>query len=123
MGALPGGQGLKQNFMTFGGEAKDAAAAIVGVVFDFDEAAALEGLESGREGGAIHCEKRGDGGHGRGLGTVQRHQEGELAVGQLKGAQGFVKTARQGASGTLHVEAEAAIPHEESGLEREFFHT
>jgi hypothetical protein len=123
MGAFPDGRCMQQDLVTFCGKAQDTAAAIVGVVFDFDEAAARERFEGGGEGGAIHGQKRCDGRHRRRLGPVQRHQKGELAIGELKGSESFVKTARQGAGCTLHVEAEAAIPHEEGGLEREFFHT
>jgi hypothetical protein len=67
----PDGEGLGEEVAAFGGELEEAAAAVFAVEGDFDEATALEGLEGGGEGGAIHGEEVGDGRHGWGFGAVE----------------------------------------------------
>lgn len=57
MRGLPGGHGRSHGLFAFGGENEDAAAAVVGIGRDFDEAAALEWLEGGSERGAVHGEQ------------------------------------------------------------------
>jgi len=98
------------------GEGEQAPAAVGGVGGDFDKAAALEGLEGGGEGGAVHGEEGGHGGHAGRIGAVERHHQGELAVGQSEGAEGVVEAARERTRGPLHVQAEAAVPDVDRGL-------
>ncbi len=109
MGLLPDGDGRGEGFLARGGEAETAATAVAGIAGDEDEAAALEGLEGRGEGGAVHSEERCHGRHGGGLGAVEGHQHGELAVGEAGGAKGVVEAPSEGAGGALYVEAEAAI--------------
>ena len=116
MGGLPGGHGGGKSFFAFCGEDEDAAAAVVGIGRDFDEAATFERLESGGEGGAIHGEKGCDGRHGWRLWAVKAHEERELAVGEAKGAERFIEAAGERAGGALHVETEAAVAHQKRGL-------
>jgi hypothetical protein len=113
---LPDGHGGSESFFAFCGEDENAAAAVVGIGRDFDEAAALERLESGGEGGAIHGEKGCDGRHGWRFGAVKAHEERELAVGEAEGTESFVEAAGERASGALHVETEAAVADQKRGL-------
>lgn len=124
MSGLPDGDSAGEQRPALRGEDEDAAAGVGLVRLHADEtgtdkAAAHERLEGGGEGGAVHGEKAGDGGHGRRRGAVQRHEQRELAVGEAERAEGRVKPAGQGAGGALHVKAEAMIPHEQRGGVRE----
>ena len=57
--------------------------------------------------------------HGRWLRTIERHQKRELPVGQVQRAQGIIEEAGKMARRPLCVQAQAAIPHYQGGLERE----
>lgn len=81
VGALPDGQGTGEEAPSFFSENQDAAAAVGGVVVDFDEAAALKRLQRGGQGGSIHGQQRSDRSHRWRLGTIERHEQGELSVG------------------------------------------
>lgn len=105
VGALPDGRGAGEQVPALCGQNEGSAAAIALRFGDADEAAALEGLEGGGEGGAVHGQQAGNGRHGRRLGLVQRHEQGKLPIGQAEGAEGPVETAGQGAGGALGVEA------------------
>ena len=118
VGLLPHGNSACQERTAFGGEYEDAAAAVGWVGRNLDQAAALERLEGGGERGAIHGEQGGYRAHGRWLGAIEGHQQGELAVGQVEGAQGFIEAAGEGAGGALDVKTEAAVAYEEGGFVR-----
>ena len=107
--ALPYGNRTRQQGSPFVGEDENAAATVVRIGFDFDEAAALKRLQSGGQGGSIHGEQGSDGAHGRRLGTIERHEQGELSVGKLKGPQFLVEAPGQGACRTLHMKTETSV--------------
>jgi hypothetical protein len=109
VGLAPDGVGPGEQVAALSGEEKDAAAAVFGIGVDFHEAAALEGLEGGGEGGAAHDQELGDWRHGRRLGAVESDEDGELAVGEAEGAEGHVEAASEGTGGALNEEAEAAV--------------
>ncbi len=119
VGALPDGNGARKDGCSTCSEGEQARAAVRGVGRDADEAAALEGLESGGQGGAVHGEQRGDGGHAGRFGAIERHHERELPVGEAGGAESFVEAAGEGAGGALDVEAEAGVANEEGSLVRD----
>jgi len=118
VGRFPDRQGVGEDLPSFFGEDEDAAAAVGGVRGDFDQAPALQRFERGGEGGTVHGEQVGDGAHGGWRGAVERHEQGELAVGQAEGAQDFVEASSQGTCRTLDVEAKAGIPDEDGGFVR-----
>lgn len=109
MCGLPDGKRAGEEIAAPGGEDEDAAATVGWVGGDFDQAAALKWLEGGGKRGAIHGEQRGDGAHGWRVGAIERHEERELAVGEIEGAECFIETTGEGAGGALDVQAEAAI--------------
>jgi hypothetical protein len=98
-----------------GGESKLTGSPVFRVRCDREQAAALQGLECGRQGGAIHRQKSGDGAHGRGDGAVETHEQGELAAGEVERAEGVVETPGERTGGALDVEAEAAVADQECG--------
>jgi len=100
-------------------EFQDAAPPIGRVWIYLDQPATLKRLESGGQRGSIHCEQGSNWSHGGKLGSIQRHQERKLAIGQLEGTQCLIESPRQGAGGTLHVKTETAISYVERGFVRE----
>jgi hypothetical protein len=59
--------------------------------------------------GSVHGQQVGDAAQARRLGTVQRHQQRELAVGQAHRPQGLVEATGQGPRGALDVQAKARV--------------
>lgn len=98
-----------------GGEGEQTSAAVRGIGSDPDQFTAFEGFEGGGEGGAIHREECGYGGHSGGDRTVERHHQGELSIGQSEGAESVVEPACQRSRGPLHMQAEAAVPDPDGG--------
>lgn len=94
------------------------ATAVPPVCCDFDQTAALQRFESGRQGGSIHGEQRSHRGHRRRLRAVQRHQERELSVGQAYGVQRVIEAPCQRARRSLNVKAEARVADQKGGLKR-----
>jgi hypothetical protein len=85
---------------------------------DLDQAAALQRLECGGQGGAIHGQQRGHRPHARRLRTIQRHQQRELAVRQPHRAQCVVETPCQRPCRPLHVQTEATIANQQRSFKR-----
>jgi len=121
--ALPYGNRTRQQGSPFVGEDENAAATVVRIGFDFDEAAALKRLQSGGQGGSIHGEQGSDGAHGRRLGTIERHEQGELPVGEFEGAQFLIETPGQGTCRTLHMETQTSVFDHESCFKGQRFCT
>src|SRR4029078_1245374 len=90
-------------------EDEDAAAAILSIALDFEQAPALEGFEGGCESGAIHREQGSDGCHRRGLGAIERHEQRKLSIGEFKGTQFFVEAAAEGPGSALHMKAKTTV--------------
>lgn len=121
MGGLPDGEGVGEHLTAFFGEDQDSTAAIGRVGGNADQAAAFEGLQGCCQRSAIHGQKVCHRTHGRGVGPVQRHEQGKLPVGQAEGAEDFVEAPSQGACGTLHVKAQTGVPDEGGGFVGEKF--
>ena len=73
------------------------------------EAAPFQRLEIGGERGPVHGQQGGDLADAGRLRPVERHHQGELAVGQGERPERLVEPARQGARGALHVKTQAGI--------------
>src|SRR3546814_11587299 len=73
----------------------DALPIFVRIDRHLDEAAAPQRLEGGGQGRAVHGEQRRDRSRARRLGTVQRHHQRELSIGEAERAQRLVKAPRQ----------------------------
>src|ERR1700754_204741 len=84
MRMLPQREGLAEQCASGRGEGETAAAAVLLVDRDLQEAAPLEWLEIRRERGAVHGKQGGHVSDARRLGTVQRHQQRELATGEIE---------------------------------------
>ena len=80
VGVLPDGDGSREQSSPLWGQRHQTAAAVGRIRRDFDQSAALEGLESRRQGGPIHCEQRRHGRHTSWFRAVQGHQERKLPV-------------------------------------------
>ncbi len=119
--ALPHGNSSGEQAFSLGRENQNTVAPIRWVPGDFDQAAACQGFQCSGEGGAIHGEKRRHGAHGRWFRPIQRHEQGKLSVGQVKGTQDFIKAPRQRAGRALHMKTETAVPNQKGGFIREFF--
>jgi hypothetical protein len=107
--------------MALGRKLQYAAAAVGLVLQDLNQAAPLEGLQSGRQRGAVHGKQRRNRAHRWGLGAIERHEEGKLSVGQAEGAQHFIESPRQGARRPLYVQAETTVPNQERCFVRDRF--
>lgn len=84
---LPDRQGARQKRPAFVGEDQYAAAAVVWILLNLDEATALKRFQRGGQSGPIHRKQRSDGPHRRRLGAIERHEEGKLAVSKFEAAQ------------------------------------
>lgn len=123
MRALPDRNRAQQQLMSLVGKAQYAASPISRIRRDLHQSTPFQRLQRGRQRGPIHRQQGSDRPHGRRRGSVQRHQERELSVGQIKGPQLIIETPRQSACCALHMQAEAAIPHQQSCFVRELFST
>jgi hypothetical protein len=85
---------------------------------DLDQAAPLQRLECGGQGGAIHGQQRGHRPHPRRLRTIQRHQQRELAVRQPDRPQRLIETPCQCPCRSLHVQTEAAVANQQRSFKR-----
>jgi len=83
-----------------------------------DQAAPLQRLECGGQGGAIHGQQRGHRPHARRLRTIQRHEQRELAVGQTERPQCLVEMPCHRPSRPLHVQTEATIANQQRSFKR-----
>src|SRR4029079_1175804 len=83
-------------------EDENAAAAVIGIVRDLYQAAALQGLERGCKSRAVHCKQGSNGAHRRRLGAVERHEQGKVTIGEVEWSEFFIKAAPERARSTLH---------------------
>ena len=115
---LPDGKCAREEFAALLSEDQDAAATVLGVAGDFHKATALEWLERGGERGAIHGEQGSDWTHRRRFGTVERHEQRKLPVGEIKWPKCIVEAPGENSRGTLHVQTETMVADQESCLVR-----
>ena len=85
---------------------------------DLDQAAPLERLERGGQGGAIHGQQRRHRPPARRLRAIQRHEQRELTVGQPDRAQCLIEIPGQCPCRPLHVQTEATIANPQRGCKR-----
>jgi hypothetical protein len=107
--ALPDKKSTGEQAAPFRSEDEDAAAAVRGVGPDSNQAAPHQRLKSRGQGCSIHRQERSDRAHGRRFRTIEGHQQGELPVGQVEGAQLFVETPGQSARRTLHMKTKTTV--------------
>ena len=121
MRGLPDRAGVREQAPAFFGEDENAAATVGRVGRNADQSSALERLQRCGKSSAIHGEKGRYRAHGRRGRPVQRHEQGELSVGEAEGAQDFIKAPSQCARRPLHVKAEAGVPDKDGGFVRKRF--
>ena len=85
VGLLHSGAAAASKALAFRGERQAAAAPVLLVDGDLHQPAAFERLEVGGQRGAVHGEQDRDAADARRLGTVERRQQRELALGQPNG--------------------------------------
>jgi hypothetical protein len=83
-----------------------------------DQAAALQRLDCGGQGGAIHGQQRCHRPHAGRLRTIQRHEQRELTIGQPDRPQCRVEIPGQCPCRPLHVQTEATIANPQRGCKR-----
>lgn len=115
---LPDRYRLRKQLASFGREDQNATAAVGCIFRDLHKSATFQRFQRGGQRGAIHCQEGSHGAHGRRNGTIKRHQERELPIGEIKRAKSLIKASSQGARRTLDVQAQTAIPHQESRFVR-----
>ena len=120
---LPRGKSAGEESASFLGEDENPAAAIVRVAGDLNQTAALERLECSSQSGAVHREQGSNRAHRRWFGTIERHEQRELSVGEVEGTEVFVEAARESTSCTLYVKAETSVFHHQRCFERQRFST
>jgi len=114
--ALPDWNRASKQVVSVPGEFQDAASPIGWVWIYLDQPAAFKRLQSGGQGGSIHCKQGCNRSHGRRLGAIQGHQKRKLPIGQFEGTQCFIESPCQGAGGALHMKTEAAVAYEDHGF-------
>ena len=121
--ALPRRQRLAEQFAPLRGEFQEAAAPVRRISDHFDQPAPLQRFQRCGQSRPVHSQQGSHRSHGRWLGTVERHEEGKLAIGQSEGAQGVIEQPAEDARRPLHMETKAGIPYKEGGFVREQFRT
>jgi hypothetical protein len=116
MSLFPYRNGTRQRPSSLWRQDHQTAAAVLRVPGDADQAAALERLDSGSQGGPVHGQKRSHSRHPGWFRTVQREQQGELPVGEADRTEGMIEAPSQGPGGSLHVKTETGIADKVSGL-------
>lgn len=107
--ALPDRKSTGEQAAPFRGEDEDAAAAVGGVGADSNQAAPLQRLQGRGQGGSIHRQQGSDGPHGWRFRTIERHQQGELPVGEGEWAQLLVETTGKRTRRALHMKTKATV--------------
>jgi hypothetical protein len=118
VGTLPNWNGADQQTPPCCRQCHETAAPIARVCSDPDQTPALERLESGSQGGPVHCQQARNGRHRWWFRTVQGHHERELPVGQAEGAQNIIEAPCQGPGSPLDVKTEASVADQKGGLKR-----
>src|SRR6185437_5657631 len=102
----PDREGRFERGAALAGDDETAAALVLSIDRDLDEAAPLERLEVRGQRGAVHGERRRDLAHDRRLGLIERDEQRELPMGQANRAQHIVEIARERARRALDANAE-----------------
>lgn len=105
----PDGKGRVQKGAAFPRQGQTAAPAILLIHEDLQKPAPLQGFQGGRQGRAIHSEKRGHGADARRLRAVQGHQQGKLTVVQVERAKGRVESPGEDTGSALRPETQAPV--------------
>ena len=119
MGVFPDWIRLCQQRSAGRRQSKTPAPAVLLIDRNLQQPAPFKRLEIGRKRRPVHREKGRDVAQRRRLGTIERHQQRKLTVGEVERPQHIVKAARQCACRAMDVQAQAVVAHQVSGGERE----
>ncbi len=118
VGILPDRHRAGQHSLAFSRQTYSSTTPVLRIWADLDQAAPLQRLKCGRQGGAIHGQQRGHRSHPRRLRTIQRHQQRELTVRQPDRPQCLVEVPGQCPCRSLHVQTEATIANQQRSFKR-----
>jgi hypothetical protein len=108
---LPQRVGSRQQPASGRRQGETAAAPVLPVDGYLEEAAPFERFEVGGECRAVHREQRRNTAEARRLRAIERHQQRELAIGEIERPEHIVEMPRQRTSRTMDVQAQAAVAH------------
>lgn len=119
MRIFPDRIGLDQQSTSDRRQSETPATAILLVDRHFEEPAPFEWFEISRKGRAVHRKKGCDAAKRRRLLPVKRHQQRELAIGEIKRSQYVIEAARQCTGRAVNMQAQAIVTHQMCGGERQ----
>jgi hypothetical protein len=114
---FPDWKGLVEQGAACRRDGQEPIAAVLLVDRNLYQSAAFQRLERSSERGAIHGEQIGDAAEIGWHRPVERYQQRELPIGQVKWPQYLVEAPRQRARGPLGVQAQASVAHERGHFE------
>jgi hypothetical protein len=118
VGSLPDRRSVGEQSPALSCQADPSTTPVRRIGGDLDQAAALQRLQCGGQGGAIYSEQRCHRPHARRLRTIQRHQQRVLTVRQPDRPQCLVEIPRQRPRRPLHVQTEATIANPQRNFKR-----
>jgi hypothetical protein len=118
VGILPDRRSVGEQGPALSRQTQPSTTPVSRIGVDLDQTAPLQRLKCGGQGGAIHGQQRGHRPHARRLRTIQRHEQGELTVGQPDRAQCLVKIPCECPCRPLHVQTEATIADPQRNFKR-----
>lgn len=119
MCVFPDRIGLGQQCVSGCRQSETPAPAVLLVDRHFQKTTPFERFEVGRKSRAIHRKKGRDTAKRRRLWPVERHQQRELTIGEIKRPQRIIEATRQRARRAVHMQAQAMVAHQVSGGERQ----
>ena len=111
MCGLPQRIGSRQQLASGRRQGETAAAPVLPVDGYLEEATPFKGFEVGGECRAVHRKQRRNTAEAGRLRAIERHQQRELAVGEIKRPEHIVETPRQRTGCAVNVQTQAAVAH------------
>ena len=118
VGMLPDRHGVGEESPALWRQTQPSTTPVSRIWAELDQAAPLQRLECGGQGGAIHGQQRGHRQHARRLRTIQRHEQRELTVRQTERPQCLVEMPCHCPRRPLHVQTKATIADAQCSFKR-----
>lgn len=119
MRVLPDRISLGQQRAAGGRQSKTPATAVCLINRNLQKPSPFERFEIGCKRRPVHSEKGRDTAKGRRFGSIERHQQRKLTVGEIERPQHIVEAARQCARRPVNMQAQAVVAHQVRGGERQ----
>ena len=100
-------------------QSKTPATAVCLINRNLQKPSPFERFEIGCNRRPVHSEKGRDTAKGRRFGSIERHQQRKLTVGEIERPQHIVEAARQCARRPVNMQAQAVVAHQVRGGERQ----